>query len=291
MHTTYCDGKNSAEEMILAAIDKGLDTVGISGHSFTWFDTSYCMSKEGTESYLQELDDLKEKYAGRIRVLKGIELDYYADTTRDIDITKFDYIIGSSHYIFASRGKNDFPQCSSGSGNSEHGAPAYIDVDYSPDILLDGVNKHFDGDIIAAAEAYYRQVGNMIRKTDCDVIGHFDLITKFIEQGGKPILDTKDLRYIAAWHEAIDRLFEDAKERSLDGYTSRLEQLGLIEAGDKPVFEINAGAMAKGYRTSPYPAQDQLEYIRSRGGILILNSDSHSTDKVAYVFDKLQDLI
>lgn len=276
MHTTYCDGKNSAEEMILAAIGKGLDTVGISGHSFTWFDTSYCMSKEGTECYLQELGDLKEKYTGRIRVLKGIELDYYADTTCDIDISEFDYIIGSSHYILA--GQKD-------------GDPDYIDVDYSPDILLEGVNKHFNGDIIAAAEAYYRQVGNMISKTDCDVIGHFDLITKFIEQGDKPIIDTKDPRYIAAWHSAIDKLFEDAKSRSLNGFTNRLEQFGLIEAGDKPVFEINAGAMAKGYRSSPYPAQDQLEYIRSKGGILILNSDSHSTDKVAYAFDKLQDLI
>ena len=48
MHTTYCDGLSSAEEMIQSAINKGLAVVGISGHSFTPHDPSYCMSREGT---------------------------------------------------------------------------------------------------------------------------------------------------------------------------------------------------------------------------------------------------
>ena len=34
MHTTYCDGKSSAEQMVLSAIEKGLDTVGVATHSF-----------------------------------------------------------------------------------------------------------------------------------------------------------------------------------------------------------------------------------------------------------------
>ena len=33
MHTCYCDGKNTPEEMVQSAIEKGLSTVGISGHS------------------------------------------------------------------------------------------------------------------------------------------------------------------------------------------------------------------------------------------------------------------
>ncbi len=79
MHTTYCDGKNSAEEMVLAAIDKGLRTVGLSGHAFTRFDTSYCMSEKTTAVYIEEVNALKVKYADRIRVLLGTELDYWAD--------------------------------------------------------------------------------------------------------------------------------------------------------------------------------------------------------------------
>ena len=60
-HTTYCDGKNTPEEMVRAAIAKGMTKIGFSGHSHTAFDESYCMSTEGTEAYRQEIAALKEK--------------------------------------------------------------------------------------------------------------------------------------------------------------------------------------------------------------------------------------
>ena len=46
VHTTYSDGNNSPEEMILAAIDKGMAKIGISDHSYTWVDETYCVPKE-----------------------------------------------------------------------------------------------------------------------------------------------------------------------------------------------------------------------------------------------------
>ena len=85
---------------------------------------------------------------------------------------------------------------------------------------------------------------------------------------------------MTAWKTAVDRIFADCAERCKNGYRNRLEKLGVLEAGDKPVFEINHGAVAKGYRTTPYPAQDQIDYIKSKGGILILSSDSHRVDTI-----------
>ena len=32
-HTQFCDGKSTAEEMLLSAIDKGFSALGFSGHS------------------------------------------------------------------------------------------------------------------------------------------------------------------------------------------------------------------------------------------------------------------
>ena len=164
--------------------------------------------------------------------------------------------------------------------------------------MQDAIDRYFGGDPIAAAECYYEQVGDIVRKTDCDIVGHFDLITKFNEtwrgaKEGKLLIDTSDSRYINAWKKAVDRIFEDAAARPVKDRSeyingpcrNRLEGLGILKAGDRPVFEINTGAMGKGYRTSPYPAQDQIEYIRSKGGILILSSDSHSTDKLCYGFE------
>ena len=46
VHTTFCDGKNSPEEMVLSAINKGLKAVGVVTHSHTAFDQSYCIKKQ-----------------------------------------------------------------------------------------------------------------------------------------------------------------------------------------------------------------------------------------------------
>ena len=39
-HTTFCDGQNTAEEVVLSAIDKGFSSIGFSGHGTTPFDLS-----------------------------------------------------------------------------------------------------------------------------------------------------------------------------------------------------------------------------------------------------------
>ena len=54
VHTTYCDGKNSAEETVLAALEKNFVSIGFSGHSYTSFESGWCMSEEGTEKYIGE---------------------------------------------------------------------------------------------------------------------------------------------------------------------------------------------------------------------------------------------
>lgn len=238
MHTVYCDGHDTPEDMVLSAIDKGLDTVGISAHSYTFFDTSYCMQKADVPRYLAELRYLRAKYFDRIHVLCGVEQDYYSDYPTD----DFDYVIGSVHYIKADG--------------------EYIPVDESIEILRDAIKKHFDGDPYALCEAYFATVADVARKTGCDIIGHFDLISKFIER--EPLFDTAHPRYVAAWQKAADELLKS----------------------DVP-FEINTGAISRGYRTSPYPSAEIQAYIKEHGGRFVLSSDAHSADAVAYGFDVL----
>ena len=40
-HTKYCDGKNDAEEYIIEAISQGFKSVGLSGHSYMYFEYSF----------------------------------------------------------------------------------------------------------------------------------------------------------------------------------------------------------------------------------------------------------
>ena len=242
MHTTYCDGENSPEEMIQSAVDKGLTTVGLSGHSYTFFDTSYCIEKADVPRYLREVNYLKVKYFDKIHVLCGVEQDYYSDYPTD----EFDYVIGSVHYVKVGE--------------------EYIPVDENVEIMRDAVEKYFGGDVYALCELYFKTVADVVRKTDCDIIGHFDLISKFSER--EPLFDTQNPRYVSAWQKAVDELVKY----------------------DVP-FEINNGAVSRGYRTSPYPSAEIIEYIREKGGRFVLSSDTHSTDVIAYQFEQYQELL
>ena len=59
-HTTFCDGKNTPEEVILSAIEKGFSAIGFSGHGYTPYDLRYCM--HDPEAFKQAIPPLKEKY-------------------------------------------------------------------------------------------------------------------------------------------------------------------------------------------------------------------------------------
>ena len=313
MHTTYCDGKDPAEAMVLSAIENDLTFAGISGHSFTPHDQSYCMTRAGTRKYIDEIRGLKEKYADRITLLPGTEMDRYAD----IDLSPYEYYIGSVHYVFSEEGKIKRDEIlARHAGGAAGGASAadiaasdaeiealvkykdWCPVDDGPEdlqIFAFGENyESVDPDersegLMDVAELYFDTVGGIVAATDCDIIGHFDLITKFNEPVG--IYDVSDERYIAAWKKAIDRIFVDCAERYKNGYRNRLEKLGVLKAGDKPVFEINTGAISKGYRTKPYPAADQIDYIKSKGGILILSSDAHAAGTICSGFEEFANLL
>ena len=155
IHSEYSDGLNSIEDIIVSAIEKGFDIVGISDHSYTEFDESYCIKKEDVQNYYNEIERLKNKYSDKIKVYSGIEQDFYSDES---DV-QFDYKIGSVHYLKVNG--------------------CYLPVDESKEILLSDVDKHFGSDIYAYLECYFETVSKVIDKTNADIIGHIDLINKF----------------------------------------------------------------------------------------------------------------
>ena len=66
VHSTFSDGKSTVEEIVLSAIEKGMSTIGISDHSYTPFDESYCINKEKISEYISTVNELKEKYKNYI---------------------------------------------------------------------------------------------------------------------------------------------------------------------------------------------------------------------------------
>lgn len=235
-HTTYSDGTTSPEEMIRAAIDMGLEEIGISDHSYTFFDESYCVKKDKIEEYKREIAELKEKYKGRISVLCGVEQDAFSTEPT----TGYDYVIGSAHYLKIGE--------------------EYYPLDLSRMRFSHACRDGFGGDYYALAEAYFDLVSRFAEREDVSIIGHFDLIAKYNRLGH--IFDEENPRYLAAAKKAIDKL---------------------IAAGK--TFELNVGAIARRYRGVPYPAPTLLDYIREKGGKLILASDAHAPQNIAFAFD------
>ena len=58
---------------------------------------------------------------------------------------------------------------------------------------------------------------------------------------------------------------------------------------NKP-FEINTGAMARGYRTEPYPHKNILKMIFENGGNIIFSSDCHNKEQLDFGYDMAEKL-
>ncbi len=235
-HTVFCDGRDTMEEMIEEALSKGLYSIGFSSHLYCQEAEEYCMKEEDTEKYISEISLLKEKYNGRIKVYSGIE----ADLLSQYDTKVFDYVIGSVHFA-QKDGK-------------------FIEIDRSADDLKNGIKNLYNGNSTEFAKDYFKAVTECVKKQNADIVGHFDLITKFDDK--EKIFDIKDPEYINAYKLAVDEIISLGK-----------------------VFEINTGAMSRGYKRSPYPHSDILEYIAKKGGKVILTGDTHKKENLCSHFD------
>jgi len=239
-HSTFSDGKFSAEENVLAAIEKNMLSIGFSDHSYTDFDpNTYCMKKGVLPDYIAEINRLKEKYKDQIEIYLGIELDGYSVLE---DRTPFDYILGCCHYV-----RKDGMQ---------------FGVDHDKNWQIRDVAAYFDGDYIAYARMYYDGYVESVRRDKPDVLGHFDLPTKF------SLVDENDPVYRKMATEALIACLEVT-----------------------PVIEMNTGAISRGYRKTPYPAEYLFDEIKKHHGQITLGADSHHIDNLIYYFDESVELL
>ena len=167
-HTTWCDGVNTPEEMIVAAIERRFDVLGFSSHSDMLEDPA---------AYRAEIYALKAKYAGRLEVRCGVEAEYSPLFHRD----GYEYVIGAVHYVRAEDG-------------------ARVAVDMSPESLREGIAAHFGGSAERFIKAYFAAEREMLKAFDFDIMAHPDLIRKFNAKA--PYFDEG-----AAWYrEEVARL-------------------------------------------------------------------------------------
>ena len=142
----------------------------------------------------------------------------------------------------------------------------YYPVDSNPSCFATCIDL-FGGDYLALAESYYRAFCDYLLRHKPTIIGHFDLITKFDELDGSPEM-LKDPAYQAiAKHYLLEVMKTDS------------------------FFEVNTGAISRGYRTAPYPSNELLHVLKKNGGKLILTSDSHRANTLDHSFEDTRQLL
>ena len=192
------------------------------------------MDEARAASYRREIYELRDQYDGKMNILCGLELDYNSDMSG----AAYDYVIGSVHNL-----KVD---------------GRYRVIDHTAADFQNLLVEHFHGSFDRLAEAYYACVADVLRKTKGDIIGHFDLVTKF---GDSLHLPQSDF-YLSCACEAVHTLIPYGKP-----------------------FEINVGAITRGYRKTPYPAENLLREIRACGGSIIFTGDCHDRRWLGQGFD------
>lgn len=174
-HTVFCDGTNTAEEMVARALQLGFKQLGFSGH----MDPDIHME---IDKYFREIHRLQRKYQDRIEILCGVELDTMYDP---VSAKGAEYLIGSTHFLDVE-------------------TPIPMSVDNSPEMLEELCREYYGGDYYRLTRAYYELEAKVYDRLHCDFIGHFDLVTRFNDE--RHFFDETDPRYYKPALEAMEYL-------------------------------------------------------------------------------------
>lgn len=222
-HSVFCDGKNTVEEMVQAALEREFVSLGFSGHSPVEGDDS---GMEDIPGYMAEIARCQEVYRNKITLYTGIEMDWLTEPLP----YQFDYVIGSVHCLV--KDGVQYP------------------VDYSRSNFEESLAKGFGGDALAFAKLYYQTEDEMLSVMKPDIVGHFDLIRKFNADG--------------SFFDEDDPVYRRMAEEVLRAHAK------------EAIFEINTGAIFRGYQTRPYPELWMLKVLRECGARITITSDAHN---------------
>lgn len=141
----------------------------------------------------------------------------------------------------------------------------YAAVDGDPAPLKAYIDAYCGGDGLTMAKQYFSLLRDYVVKEKPPIIGHFDLVRK---------------------NNARLRLYDEDgaayREAALDALRPMAETGALLE--------INTGAMARGYLTTPYPAPFLLKEWLAWGGEVTIASDCHDARFLDAYYDDAEAL-
>lgn len=141
----------------------------------------------------------------------------------------------------------------------------FVGFDKKAQDVQNVIDEYFGGDGLKFAKKYYETVAELPKYGSFDIVGHLDIITKNIELA--PLFDTESPKYKAYATEAAEAL-----------------------AKKIPFFEINTGAISRGYRKTPYPSAYILKELNRMGAKIAITSDCHDKNYITQSFKEAEEL-
>jgi len=240
-HSFFSDGKNTPEEMVLAAIENKITHLGISDHAPVPFPAHWAMPQEKLAQYISILEQLKEKYASKIRLYSALEVDFLPDEPQRFSnfrrMEAFDYLIGSIHMV------------------DKFSDGTYWDIASSKQSFSKGLEEIFDHNAQKFVERYFELQNTMISEHKPDIIAHLDLITR---------------------HNKDDRYWDSQSKWYRNLMYSTLENI----AQNNLTLEINTRGLYKKRVNDYFPSKKYFPFIKELGIKTIVSSDAHSIDEI-----------
>jgi histidinol-phosphatase (PHP family) len=257
-HNSLCKhAVGTIEDYIKKAIELNLNVIGVSDHfPYEYLSSEipsledipyegYAMPTNNLESYILQLDELKEKYMNQIHIRTAFEIDFFKHQDHILNkylkgyLNKLDYILGSVHVLFGKAGVFAF--------DDGRFLNKYKEYDGNDEIYME----------------YYDSLQVMINSPtfELDIVTHFDLPKKF------------------------DKRIED-KDMIMGKVNETLE---LVKKHDLTI-EINTSGLRKKVKEQ-YPHIDIIKKIFELGIPILLGSDAHKPEDVAYEFKNIAKML
>lgn len=247
-HCHYCDGKESPEQYVQAALAQQMPAYGFSSHAPLPFDIAWPMQEEASRKYVAEINELKVKYAGQIEIYVGMEVDFIPGVAgpghQRIRSAGLDYTVGSVHFV------DFFPD----------GHP--WEIDGAHQVFLDGLQQIFHGNPEQAVRRYYALIRQMLQEDPPDILGHLDKIKIQSEEGC--LFDEQD-----SW-------YQEEIAHTLD-----------VIAATDVIVEVNTRGLYKKKSLEPYPGYRILERMKKMNIPVMLNADAHHPREITAHFTEV----
>ncbi len=237
-HCSFCDGRAPFEEFVKEAITQGFYSYGVSSHAPLPFPTQWTMEWEQMEAYLDEFNNLRQKYADEIELYVGLEIDYLNEESNP-SVARFtelplDYRIGSVHLLYDAAGE-------------------VVDIDCSPAVFKERVDRHFNGDVLRVIRMYFDRLFRMVELGGFDILGHADKMHYNASCYHPGLLDEP-------WYEAL-----------MKDYFSLVASRGyLVEINTKAYDSLGTF----------YPNSRYWELMKEYQIKILVNSDAHYPERI-----------